>query len=61
MQARHYKRDVMGSPFQHINGHYDMNFIRTKDGWKISKATQVVKWGEGNWQIHSDAGKKAFG
>jgi len=34
-----------------------MTFTRTADGWKMSKASQVVRWVEGNWHNHAEAGK----
>jgi hypothetical protein len=37
------------------------HFKRTANGWKISKGTQTMRWGEGNWQMHTDAGLPRYG
>src|SRR5881628_1395637 len=42
MHASHFKKDATGSPYHLISGAYDMTFTRTADGWKLSKASQVV-------------------
>ena len=55
MHASHFKRDAKGSPHHLISGCYDMTFTRTADGWKISQASQVVRWVEGNWHNHAQA------
>lgn len=57
MHASHFKRDAKGSPHHLIAGSYDMTFMRTADGWKMSKASQVVRWVEGNWHNHAEASK----
>ena len=35
-----------------------MSFTRTADGWKMRKASQVVRWVEGNWHNHVEAARK---
>lgn len=54
MHASHYYRAANGSPYQTLVGTYDLEFVRTDDGWKITKSIQGVKWAEGNWQFHAD-------
>ena len=55
MHASHFKRDAKGSPHHLIAGSYDMTFTRTADGWKMCRASQVVRWVEGNWHNHAEA------
>ena len=57
MHASHFKRDAKGSPDHLIADSYDMTFARTADGWKMSKASQVVRWVEGNCYNHVEASK----
>ncbi|WP_060711629.1 nuclear transport factor 2 family protein [Pseudonocardia sp. HH130629-09] len=54
MHAHHFYRQANGSPFQTLVGTYDMDLVRTDEGWKISRSIQGVHWSEGNWQFHSD-------
>jgi SnoaL-like domain len=53
-QGHHFYRNAKGSPFQMLIGTYDMAFVKTGDGWKISQSIQGLTWTEGNWQFHSD-------
>lgn len=54
MHAGHYYRDAKGSPYQTLIGRYAFDFLRTSEGWKITRSIQTVTWTEGNWQFHSD-------
>jgi hypothetical protein len=54
VQGHHFYRDAKGSPFQMLIGTYDMDFAKTKDGWKITRSIQGLTWTEGNWQFHTD-------
>ncbi|MGE7370362.1 nuclear transport factor 2 family protein [Neorhizobium sp. NPDC001467] len=54
MHASHFYRDAAGSPYQTLVGSYDLKFVRSDDGWKISESVQSVSWTEGNWQFHND-------
>ncbi|WP_110693544.1 nuclear transport factor 2 family protein [Salinicola halophyticus] len=54
VHAGHFYRNANGSPFQTLVGSYDLDFTKTKDGWKICQSTQGLSWTEGNWQFHSD-------
>ena len=57
MHASHFKRNAHGSPHHLIVGSYNMTFARGADGWKMCKASQTVRWVEGNWHNHTEAGK----
>lgn len=57
MHASHFKRAAQGGPHHLISGSYSMTFARTADGWKMSKASQEVRWVEGNWFNHVQASK----
>jgi hypothetical protein len=35
-------------------GTYDMDFLKTEEGWKITRSIQGLTWTEGNWQFHTD-------
>lgn len=54
MHASHFYRGASGSPYQTLAGTYDLKFVRSVDGWKITESVQGVSWAEGNWQFHSD-------
>ena len=54
VHARHFYRKANGSPFELLVGTYDLEFAKTKSGWKISTSIQGMSWTEGNWQFHTD-------
>ncbi|MCJ7927917.1 MAG: nuclear transport factor 2 family protein [Pantoea vagans] len=54
MHASHFYRGANGSPYQTLVGTYDLKFVRSEEGWKITESVQGVSWTEGNWQFHND-------
>ncbi|MFR9729832.1 nuclear transport factor 2 family protein [Saccharopolyspora sp. MS10] len=54
VHAHHFYRQANGSPFQSLVGTYDLDLVKTDDGWKISRSIQGLRWTEGNWQFHTD-------
>ena len=60
MHASHFKENSHGSPHHLIFGSYSFTFVRVADGWKVSKASQTVRWVEGNWYDHVEASKNAM-
>lgn len=60
MHASHFKKDSHGAPHHLISGSYSMEFTRTTNGWKMCKASQVVRWVEGNWYNHIEASKNVM-
>ncbi|WGF89967.1 nuclear transport factor 2 family protein [Marinivivus vitaminiproducens] len=54
VHASHFYRQANGSPFQTLVGTYDLDLVKTADGWKICRSIQGVTWSEGNWQFHND-------
>ncbi len=61
MHAGHFKQDAQGSPNWLIAGSYDMSFTHTAEGWRMHKASQVVRWVEGNWHNHVEAARRLSG
>lgn len=48
MQAQHMKLDAVGGKLHTLGGIYEDEFIRTADGWKVSRRTYRAIWGRGN-------------
>ena len=51
MAARHRLADAHGDPLNVFVGWYDNEFVRTRDGWRISKLRHPLQWVEGNAAI----------
>jgi hypothetical protein len=48
MQGTHMKLDAPGGALHHLGGVYEDEFVRTGDGWKVSKRRYRAIWGRGN-------------
>ena len=48
MHAQHLKHGVPGGALHTLGGLYEDEFVRTADGWKISKRAYRAIWGRGN-------------
>ena len=46
--AQHIRRAAEGGRNLVIGGRYDDEFVRTVDGWRISRRTAAAMWREGN-------------
>ena len=51
LHAQHYLPNLKGEAVQKMIGSYDMSFVRTAEGWKITKMVQHITWNEGNWYV----------
>ncbi len=59
LHATHYVADKEGGNTQRQVGHYDYHMVRTAEGWKIDRMTQVITWEEGNQAVFYDAYEKS--
>ena len=48
MHAQHMKLDAVGGALHTLGGVYHDEFVRTADGWKVSRRTYRAIWGRGN-------------
>jgi hypothetical protein len=55
--AQHYLPTEMGSNCFLLGGFYDTTFVRTSQGWKISKHKLTISWTEGNLGLFDEAAR----
>ena len=53
--AQHYLPTEMGSNCFWLGGYYETSFVRTPDGWKISKHKFTYTWSDGNRALFEEA------
>lgn len=51
LQAQHIRHEAVGGPLYMVAGRYEDNYVRTKDGWRISYRKIVNMWTEGNPEV----------
>lgn len=59
LQAVHILQNSRGDCDYTVGGWYDIDLVRTADGWRISRYTLTVSWARGNRDILRIAAKQA--
>jgi hypothetical protein len=59
VQAQHVVMNHRGDTHHILAGHYDYDFVRVGDDWKIKKLILNVTWGSGNGDLFRLAAERA--
>ena len=55
VRARHHRPNETGGSDQTVYGYYTNSFVRTPDGWRISRVKLTPRWMTGNFGIFQSA------